>query len=145
MWMPLSKRALTDYLPVLGDVGDHRKYQSRQRQSIIITPKRLTLVLYCDGLWYSIFRPDHPICTQLYQCLIFNILTLPETNIAPENRPPSIGKQYSNHPFSGAMLVSGRGMIPYSTLIVELREAGTPQAGLGLVRLLRSATEAWQP
>ena len=43
------------------------------------------------------------------------------------------------------MLVSGRGMIPYSTLIVELREAGTPQAGLGLVRLLRSATEAWQP
>ena len=32
--------------------------------------------------------------------------TRPETNIAPENRPPPIGKYYSNHPFSGAMLVS---------------------------------------
>ena len=35
--------------------------------------------------------------------------TLPETNsnFAPENRNPK-GNQYSNHPFSGAMLVSGR-------------------------------------
>ena len=34
--------------------------------------------------------------------------TLPETNIVPENRPPPIGKYYSNHLFLGAMLVSGR-------------------------------------
>ena len=32
--------------------------------------------------------------------------TLPETNIAPEKAFPK-GKQYSNHHFSGAMLVSG--------------------------------------
>ena len=32
--------------------------------------------------------------------------TLPKTNIAPENIPK--GNWYSNHPFSGAMLVSGR-------------------------------------
>ena len=35
--------------------------------------------------------------------------TLPETNIAPENRlGPKRKRLYSNHPFSGAMLVSGR-------------------------------------
>ena len=35
--------------------------------------------------------------------------TLPETNIAPENRPSQKEPKYSNHPFSGAkMLVSGR-------------------------------------
>ncbi len=37
--------------------------------------------------------------------------TFPETNIAPENRPSQkeiIAFQLSNHPFSGAMLVSGR-------------------------------------
>ena len=37
--------------------------------------------------------------------------TLPETNMTPENRPSqkdSKGNLYSNHPFSGAMLVSGR-------------------------------------
>ena len=36
--------------------------------------------------------------------------TLPETNIfAPENRPgPNRKQSYSNHPFSRAMLVSGR-------------------------------------
>ena len=34
-------------------------------------------------------------------------ITLPETKIsAPENRPPQIGKLYSNHPCVGAMLVS---------------------------------------
>ena len=36
--------------------------------------------------------------------------TLPETNIAPENRPPR-GNSFSNHPFSGAMLVSGRVLV----------------------------------
>ena len=37
-------------------------------------------------------------------------VTLPETNIfAPENRPkPNRKRSYSNHPFSGAMFVSGR-------------------------------------
>ena len=37
-------------------------------------------------------------------------VTLPETNVfAPENRPkPNRKGLYSNHPFSGAMLVSGR-------------------------------------
>ena len=43
---------------------------------------------------------------------IFSIrfeITLPETNIAPENRPSPKGNQSSNHPFSGAkMLVSWR-------------------------------------
>ena len=35
--------------------------------------------------------------------------TLPETNIAPANRPgPERKGSSSNHPFSGAMLVSGR-------------------------------------
>ena len=34
--------------------------------------------------------------------------TLPETNMAPENRPPNRKGSYSNHPFLGAMLVSGR-------------------------------------
>ena len=35
--------------------------------------------------------------------------TLPKTNIAPENRPgPKRKQSYSNHPFLGAMLVSGR-------------------------------------
>ena len=35
--------------------------------------------------------------------------TLPETNIAPENRPgPKRKQSYSNHRFSGAILVSGR-------------------------------------
>ena len=41
------------------------------------------------------------------------MITFPETNskFAPENRPfnaPKETKKYSNHPFSGAMLVSGR-------------------------------------
>ena len=35
-------------------------------------------------------------------------ISLPETNIAPENRPSQKEIWYSNHPFSGAMLVSGR-------------------------------------
>ena len=36
------------------------------------------------------------------------LCTLPETNIAPENRPgPKRKRSYSNHPFSGAMLVFG--------------------------------------
>ena len=34
--------------------------------------------------------------------------TLPETNIAPENGLPKKKNSSSNHPFSGAMLVSGR-------------------------------------
>ena len=39
-----------------------------------------------------------------------NTFTLPETNIAPENRPSQkeTSIQYSNHQFSGAMFVSGR-------------------------------------
>ena len=43
------------------------------------------------------------------QCL--GIPGYPETNskLAPENRPkPNRKGSYSNHPFSGAMLVSGR-------------------------------------
>ena len=41
---------------------------------------------------------------------------LPETNIAPENRPkPKRKRSYSNHPFSGAMLVFG-GQQNYSKL-----------------------------
>ena len=35
-------------------------------------------------------------------------LTLPETNVAPENRPSGKGDSYWKPPFSGAMLVSGR-------------------------------------
>ena len=35
-------------------------------------------------------------------------ITLPETNMTPENRPSQKGNWYSNHPFSGAMLFSGR-------------------------------------
>ena len=40
----------------------------------------------------------------------FRAVTLPETNIlvAPENKPSQKGISSSNHPFSGAMLVSGR-------------------------------------
>ena len=34
--------------------------------------------------------------------------TLPENNIAPENRSFQKETKYSNQPFSGAMLVSGR-------------------------------------
>ena len=33
--------------------------------------------------------------------------TLPETNVAPENGAIPKGNHYSNHPFSGAMLVFG--------------------------------------
>ena len=37
--------------------------------------------------------------------IYFKALTLPETNIAPENRPgPKRKRSYSNHPLSGAML-----------------------------------------
>jgi len=36
--------------------------------------------------------------------------TLPETNIAPGNRPSQEEMTSSNHPFSGAMLVSGSGI-----------------------------------
>ena len=39
---------------------------------------------------------------------VANSFTLPETNIAPENEAFPTGNQSSNHPFSGAMLVSGR-------------------------------------
>ena len=35
-------------------------------------------------------------------------VTLPKTNIAPENRPLEKEIPIGNHPFSGAMLVSGR-------------------------------------
>ena len=40
----------------------------------------------------------------------FRWVTLPKTNIAPENRlsQKESSIPYSNHPFSGAMLVSGR-------------------------------------
>ena len=44
-------------------------------------------------------------------------ITLPETNIAPENRASQKETStYSNHPFLGAMLVSGRVML-YSYII----------------------------
>ena len=36
------------------------------------------------------------------------VVTLPETNIAPENGPSQKEISSSNHTFSGAMLVSGR-------------------------------------
>ena len=39
--------------------------------------------------------------------------TLPETAIAPENRLSQKEISSSNHPFSGAMLVSGRVTFPY--------------------------------
>ena len=43
----------------------------------------------------------------IYLC--FNKCTLPGTNIAPADRPSQKEtRKYSNHPFSGAMLVSGR-------------------------------------
>ncbi len=46
---------------------------------------------------------------QLFDLLLwFIVITLPETNIAPENRPSGKEISSSNHPFSGAMLVSGR-------------------------------------
>ena len=37
-----------------------------------------------------------------------NHTTLPETNVAPENRPSGKGDSYWKPPFSSAMLVSGR-------------------------------------
>ena len=40
--------------------------------------------------------------------LFFLKITLPETNMAPENRPSQKDISSSNHQFSGAMLVSGR-------------------------------------
>ena len=42
--------------------------------------------------------------------------TLPETNMAPENRPSQKETRFSNHPFSGAMLASGS--VPFFFLTV---------------------------
>ena len=52
----------------------------------------------------------------------YNIHTLPETNIAPENRPgPKRKQSYSNHPFSGAkMLVSGRVLLLEGSWLTEM-------------------------
>ena len=49
--------------------------------------------------------------------------SLPETNIAPENGPK--GNDYSNHPFSGAMLVSGR--VAHTKSIKICFNAAVPQ------------------
>ena len=40
--------------------------------------------------------------------VVLRRVTLPETNIAPPNRPSQKEMSFSNDPFSGAMLVSGR-------------------------------------
>ena len=42
--------------------------------------------------------------------------TLPETNIAPKKWAFPKGNSYSNHPFSGVMLVFGRVLIVGSSL-----------------------------
>jgi len=45
-----------------------------------------------------------------------HLITLPETNIAPENRPSQKGiNSSSNHPFLGAMLVLGMVYKQYET------------------------------
>ena len=44
----------------------------------------------------------------LYFLLTRTTYTLPETNIAPENRHPQWESSIRNQPFLGAMLVSGR-------------------------------------
>ena len=40
-----------------------------------------------------------------FSMFLFQRCTLPKSNIAPEHTPSPKGNQYSNHPFSGAMLV----------------------------------------
>ena len=46
-------------------------------------------------------------------------LQLPETNMTPENRPGPKGKRsYSNHPFSGTVLVSRRVVHTLSTILM---------------------------
>ncbi len=48
--------------------------------------------------------------TRSHRC-VHIIYTLPKTNIAPENRPSQKETGTPNHPFSGAMFVSGRVVI----------------------------------
>ena len=56
----------------------------------------------------------------------FQTITFPETNIARFQGTLSIGNTSSNHPFSGAMLVSGR-VHPGKINILTTKDGGLVQ------------------
>ena len=58
--------------------------------------------------WISSINQCHTKLRPSYEAATRKHLTLPETNVAPENRPSGKGDSYWKPPFSGAMLVSGR-------------------------------------
>ena len=52
-------------------------------------------------------------------------ITFPETNIAPENRSSQKEISFSNHPFAGAMLVSGR-VVSYRFFLCDIDRCFVP-------------------
>ena len=85
--------------------------------------------LYKHTVGTSIFQSSYT-----YEDLTYSPIILhPETNIAPENRPSQKETSiYSNHPFSGAMLVSGSVQYidlkktTYIYMIYQLNSVSTP-------------------
>ena len=69
----------------------------------------------------------------LQELIFFTRSTLPKTNIAPENRPgPKRKRSHSNHPFSGAMLVSERVVLDFTS---EMIPPGNSKAQLDTSRI----------
>ena len=59
------------------------------------------------------------VCLEKKTVNFFRASTLPETNIAPENRPLSKGYSYWKPPLPGAMLVSGRVLLRHVPFITR--------------------------
>ena len=67
--------------------------------------------------------------------------TLPETNIAPEKKAIPKGNEYSNHPFLGAMLVSGR---VYQVHIPYIRCGWEMKSNYTLIKWESLKAEIWR-
>ena len=112
-WGDLFTQIIQDLCPP--DRGNLELTQRLWAQTKIgVARKKLSFFYKCTGGNTWDLRQDSDVCLSPDSFAILEDIfgrianTLPETNIAPENRPSQKGISSSNHPFSGPMLVSGR-------------------------------------